>query len=96
MTEEESEENLEIEISYTPMELITILQLLDYLDVSMLKEGVPLGAISMFRHKIFEAILREDVASVLEGEKEDRMEKFEELMGGDSEEFPDELGNAFQ
>lgn len=100
MTEDDTEEEMQdstdeerrISIEYTPAEIIALLQLLDYLDVYMLKEGLPLGAIGMTRRKILDEIMKEGVSEDLRDEQEDKFEMFKEMMGHrEAEELKDEM-----
>lgn len=97
MAEEDQTESDETQISidYSPAEVVALLQLLDYLDIYMLKEGVPMGAIGMNRRKIVEEIVKDEIVESLQDEQEDRFKELREMM--DEDEIPSELeGNAFQ
>lgn len=91
MTEEEDEvdDELAISINYSPAEIVALLQLLDYLDVFMLREGIPLGAIGMTRRKIINEIVEDDIVEVLKNEQDERYEEFKEMMT--TEELQDEV-----
>lgn len=82
VSEEETEEETTISIEYTPMELIAFLQLLDYMDLTFLKEGTPMGIIGTHRDRILEKLMKEGVYADVESEREKMRESFEDVMGG--------------
>lgn len=81
-----------VSVEYTPRELVAGLQLFDYFELRLLEEGIPMGVIGLHRQKLMEALLKEDVYSELELEREEMMDEIEEMFT--SSESP--LRNGFQ
>lgn len=93
--ENDSDSGMTISVEYTPMESLAMLQILDYLDVLLLREGIPLRAISIQRRKILGELLKEDVLAEMQDEQEEMAEHFEEMFESDpTDDFFDELGRG--
>lgn len=81
MSEEDSDEELTISVEYTPMEIVTCLQLMDYMDMEFMREGKPVSIFSIYRDKLLEAIVKKDVYEGVQSEREEALEDFKDSFG---------------